>query len=109
MQDTDTYQAKVIAPNLLRVLGVSEFANNITVLDLACGQGYFLNHVLHHIPKGVRGNLYGVDISQELLDIAKVDLGDAVTLTQSDASALTTVQDRSICLLYTSPSPRDRG
>jgi len=34
----DTYQAKVIAPNLLRMLAVKK---GDQVLDVACGQGYF--------------------------------------------------------------------
>jgi ubiquinone/menaquinone biosynthesis C-methylase UbiE len=38
LKDDDTYQSKVIAPNLLRMLGV---VKGETVYDLACGQGYF--------------------------------------------------------------------
>jgi ubiquinone/menaquinone biosynthesis C-methylase UbiE len=100
MADTDTYQAKVIAPNLLRVLGVSEFTQGSTVLDLGCGQGYFLNHVLHHIPKTSSVNLVGVDISQELLDIAKIDLGNTVHLAREDASKLLSIADASIDVAY---------
>jgi ubiquinone/menaquinone biosynthesis C-methylase UbiE len=100
MQDSDTYQAKVIAPNLLRILGVRDVTKNISILDLGCGQGYFLNHVLHHVPNRLHANLYGVDISQELLDIAKIDLGDTVTLAQSDASKLVSIPDRSMDIVY---------
>lgn len=100
MQDNDTYQAKVIAPNLLRVLGLSELVSGNHVLDLGCGQGYFLNHVLHHVPKGKSVTLQGVDLSQELLDIAKIDLGDAVSLVQHDASSLTSVSDKSVDVMY---------
>jgi ubiquinone/menaquinone biosynthesis C-methylase UbiE len=36
--DEDSYQAKVIAPNLLRILNLKKGEH---VFDLACGQGYF--------------------------------------------------------------------
>lgn len=38
LQDEDTYQKQVILPNLMRVLDPKP---NETVLDIACGQGYF--------------------------------------------------------------------
>ena len=38
--DNDSYQSKVIAPNLLRIL---DLKNKEVVYDLACGQGYFSN------------------------------------------------------------------
>jgi ubiquinone/menaquinone biosynthesis C-methylase UbiE len=38
LKDGDTYQSKVIAPNLLRVLDLKKGEQ---VYDLACGQGYF--------------------------------------------------------------------
>ena len=38
LQGEDTYQAKVIAPNLLRMLEVKK---GESVLDLACGEGFF--------------------------------------------------------------------
>lgn len=100
MSDTDTYQAKVIAPNLLRMLGVSEFTQGSVVLDLGCGQGYFLNHVVHHIPKGLSVYLKGIDISQELLDIAKIDLGNTVQLAREDAAHLVSIPDASIDVMY---------
>jgi len=100
MADEDTYQAKVIAPNLLRILGVSDFTDGNTVLDLGCGQGYFLNHVLHTLPKKASVVLSGVDISQELLDIAKIDLGEQVALTQQDAAKLTSIKTNSVDVMY---------
>jgi ubiquinone/menaquinone biosynthesis C-methylase UbiE len=100
IQDTDTYQAQVIAPNLLRILGVSGFIGKTTVLDLGCGQGYFLNHVLHHVSKKTEVKLCGIDISQELLDIAKIDLGDSVQLIQQDASKLTAIDAGSVDVMY---------
>ena len=38
LEDSDTYHAKVILPNLIRLLGDMK---GKSVLDLACGQGYF--------------------------------------------------------------------
>lgn len=100
MADTDTYQAQVIAPNLLRILDIEHMSQGTCVLDLACGQGYFLNHVRHHLPKKASVHLHGVDISQELLDIAHIDLGDAVTLTQQDASKLSAIASNSVDSMY---------
>lgn len=38
--DSDSYQSKVITPNLLRILNLQK---GEVVYDLACGQGYFAN------------------------------------------------------------------
>ncbi len=59
----DTYQAKVIAPNLLRMLSPEK---GEAVLDLACGQGYFSRLV-----KDFGANVTGVDLSSELIARAK--------------------------------------
>ena len=40
LKDDDSYQSKVIVPNLLRFLDLKKGEN---VYDLACGQGYFAN------------------------------------------------------------------
>lgn len=100
MADEDTYQAKVIAPHLLRMLGISDLTKQTSILDLGCGQGYFLNHVIHNIPKGVAVTVQGVDISQELLDIAKIDLGSGISLIQQDASKLTAIPSGSVDIVY---------
>ncbi|MDQ5931003.1 MAG: hypothetical protein QG674_169, partial [Patescibacteria group bacterium] len=59
----DTYQSKVIAPNLLRMLSIKKGDN---VLDLACGQGYFSRLV-----KDQGAGVMGVDLSEKLIKIAK--------------------------------------
>lgn len=59
----DTYQAKVIAPNLFRLLGDIK---NKQILDIACGQGYFSRQLFD---KGA--HVSGVDISKELIAYAK--------------------------------------
>lgn len=61
--NTNSYQAKVIAPNLLRMLNLKK---NEAVLDLACGQGYF-SRLLHE----GGGSVTGIDISEELIARAK--------------------------------------
>ncbi len=59
----DTYQAKVIAPNLMRILSIKEGER---VLDVGCGQGYFTREVLKHTK-----HVMGADISKELIAKAK--------------------------------------
>lgn len=59
----DTYQAKVIAPNLMRILAIKKGER---VLDLACGQGYFAREV-----KKFSDQVVGADISKELVQKAK--------------------------------------
>lgn len=68
LEGGDTYQAKVIAPNLLRVLNIKK---GETVLDLACGQGYFSRLV-----KEAGGNVLGVDLSKELISLARQKFSD---------------------------------
>ncbi len=62
-KDDDSFQKKVILPNLLRVMNLDK---NKTVLDLACGQGYFTR-----IFSEVSGQVFASDISPELIKIAK--------------------------------------
>ncbi len=63
LKEDDTYQLKVILPNLERLLDVGKKEN---VLDLACGQGFF-----SHLISPKVGSLIGVDISAELIAIAE--------------------------------------
>lgn len=65
----DTYHAKVVAPNLLRVLNLHKGS----VLDLACGEGYFTRLIADEGAK-----VTGADISQELIDAARAQ--DSVNL-----------------------------
>lgn len=59
----DTYQAQVIAPNLLRMMAIKKGEQ---VLDLACGQGYFSRLI-----KEKGAEVTGVDLSAELIARAK--------------------------------------
>lgn len=59
VENPESYQAKVIEPNLVRILGDIKDKN---ILDLGCGQGYF-SRIL--ADKGAV--VTGVDISSELI------------------------------------------
>jgi len=58
----DSYQKNVILPNLLRLVDPK---NGLTILDLACGQGYFSYAFAE---KGA--TVIGSDISKELIELA---------------------------------------
>lgn len=62
LKDEDSYQAQVIAPNLMRVLALKK---DERVLDLACGQGYFTREA-----KKFADTVIGADISKELISKA---------------------------------------
>ena len=62
-QGDDTYQTKVVLPNLVRALNIKK---GTRVLDLACGQGFFSRAF------ALEGaEVAGVDISKELIGIAQ--------------------------------------
>jgi ubiquinone/menaquinone biosynthesis C-methylase UbiE len=67
VNDTDSYQTKVILPNILRLVAPEK---DKKILDVACGQGYF-SHALS--TNGAK--ITGVDISPELINIAKKHAG----------------------------------
>ena len=100
LQDEDTYQSKVIAPNLIRLLTIDTWKNGDVVLELGCGQGYFIKQILDQVSSGISICMQGIDISQELLDIAKKNIGNQATFTRLDASNLSSVKDKSIDLMY---------
>ena len=61
--DNDSYQSKVIAPNLLRIL---DLKNKEVVYDLACGQGYFSNLFYN-----AGAEVIGSDLSKKLIEKAQ--------------------------------------
>ncbi len=63
LEGDDSYQTKVIAPNLLRVLALKKGER---VIDIACGQGFFSRLFSH-----AGASVVGADISPELIMIAK--------------------------------------
>lgn len=58
-----TYQKDLILPNLLRLM---EIKKGETILDLACGQGFFSREFLKSGAK-----VMGVDVSRELIHLAR--------------------------------------
>lgn len=58
----DSYQEKVIAPNLIRLLGIHK---GMRILDLACGQGFFSRKFA-----ALGAAVAGSDISKELIAAA---------------------------------------
>lgn len=62
-KDTDSYHAKVVHPNLLRMLGDVKGKH---VLDLACGQGIFSRELA-----GKGAFIIGADVGKELIAIAE--------------------------------------
>lgn len=63
LKDDDTYHAKVVAPNLFRLIDLKD---DQSLLELGCGQGYFLEKLFEKSK-----NLTGVDIGAELIKIAQ--------------------------------------
>ena len=61
---TDSYQAKVIAPNIIRILSLKPESR---LIDIACGQGYFTRLFAES-----GAAVEGADISKELIARAKV-------------------------------------
>lgn len=62
LKGDDTYQAKVIAPNLVRMLAAESGAR---ILDVACGQGFFARLVASN-----GATVVGVDSSSDLVERA---------------------------------------
>jgi 2-polyprenyl-3-methyl-5-hydroxy-6-metoxy-1,4-benzoquinol methylase len=46
LQDEDNYQNKVILPNLLRLLDLDNLPNKSNILDIGCGQGFFIEKIV---------------------------------------------------------------
>ncbi len=59
----DTYQTRVILPNLLRVMAVKKGER---VLELGCGQGFFTQAFYKE-----GGEVTGVDLGKDLIALAK--------------------------------------
>lgn len=83
-----TYQKEVILPNLLRLLDIKR---GDLILDLACGQGFFSREFFK---KGAQ--VIGVDISKELIEIAKKNSPPGIKYYISLAESLKFVKNNSI-------------
>lgn len=69
----DSYQKNVILPNLIRLVSLQ---NNQTILDVACGQGYFTKAFA---ASNSNATVYGCDISSELIELAKKGLTNSTS------------------------------
>jgi ubiquinone/menaquinone biosynthesis C-methylase UbiE len=88
LKSDDSYQAKVILPNLLRVLDLKKGEQ---VYDLACGQGYFANVFAH-----VGSNITASDISKKLIETAKKDSKEKISFYITPAHRAQFLKDNSI-------------
>ncbi len=91
----NTYQEKVIRPNLLRILNVK---NGEEIIDIGCGQGYFSRAL------AVMGaKVLGVDVAGELIKLAATQSEKNEKFLVLSAEKLTGVQnsrfDAGICIL----------
>lgn len=69
-------------PHVIKEISKIEFD---TILDLGCGTGSVLNLLLEQKPDV---HAYGVDLSDEMLEIARQKLGGKVELIQGDSEKL---------------------
>jgi ubiquinone/menaquinone biosynthesis C-methylase UbiE len=108
-KESGTYQKDLILPNLIRLMEIKTFRKTSsielgrgqgkqgeTILDLACGQGFFSREFLKAGAKVI-----GVDISRELIRLAreltKKELPDAkADFVVSSADDLSFIKDKSI-------------
>lgn len=84
----DTYQKAVILPNLLRLM---EIKKEETVLDLACGQGFFSREFAKSGQQVV-----GVDISRELIELARKHSPKNIRFEVSSADDLSFLKGQSV-------------
>ncbi|MBI4089185.1 MAG: methyltransferase domain-containing protein [Candidatus Levybacteria bacterium] len=88
LKNGNSYQQTLILPNLIRLLQIKK---GELVLDLACGQGFFAREFAK-----LGAKVIGVDISSELIDIAKNNKNYIIEYHVSPADKLTFLQNESI-------------
>ncbi len=86
--DGDSYQAKVITPNLLRILDLKKGEQ---VYDLACGQGYFAN-----IFAKSGASVTASDLSKRLIETAIKNSPKSIKFYNSPAHKATFLKNESI-------------
>ncbi len=91
----DTYQIKVIKPNLFRMLGVRP---GTEILDVGCGQGFFAREIA-----SLGAKVLGIDVGGELIKMAKSRAGQNetyLTLSAENMKGLLSGRfDAAICVL----------
>ncbi len=91
----DTYQEKVIRPNLLRILNVKKGEE---IIDIGCGQGYFSRALSQAGAK-----VLGIDVGGQLIKLASEQASKTEKFLVLSAEKLTGVQDNrfdaGICIL----------
>lgn len=89
----------MILPNLLRLLNIDDKNKNLNILDLGCGQGFFIEKI---IDKYSNIHVYGIDLAEKLLKIAesKFSKNDNIHLSHTDAVNLSHIKDHTIDKVY---------
>ncbi len=94
-ENDDTYQEKLIKPNLLRILSPKPGEE---ILDVGCGQGFFARELARAGAKVV-----GVDVAGELIKLAKEHPGKNETYLVLSAEKMVSLSsnrfDAAICIL----------
>ncbi len=88
LKDDESYQAKVVLPNILRFLSLKK---GELVYDLACGQGYFANVFAHEGALVVAS-----DLSKNLIETAKKNSKEKVSFYISPAHKAPFLKDNSV-------------
>jgi ubiquinone/menaquinone biosynthesis C-methylase UbiE len=86
--DEDSYQSKVIAPNLLRILDLKAGEK---VFDLACGQGYFANIFARN-----SASVVASDLSKRLIEKAIKTSSKNISYHVSPAHKAPFIKDESL-------------
>lgn len=93
LKGEDTYQEKVILPNLLRMLAPKAGER---VLDIACGQGYFAHYIA-----SAGATIIGIDQSIQLIEKAKAQAGKFESYIVADAQKLDSLDIKSVDAAFT--------
>jgi len=86
--ENNTYQKNVILPNIIRLMDIKE---KEYILDLACGSGFFAREFFKN-----KASVTGVDISPELIEIARKNSSKEIEYFVSPADRLASIADKSI-------------
>lgn len=87
-QPVGTYHREVLLPNLTRLLAIKP---GITLLDVACGNGYFSREFFHQ-----GATVIATDIAPELIALAKKQSPKEIVYHVAPAHAMPFVKDASI-------------